>query len=220
MPEDIFLNGDVISFYQECMQGTGNDLISQKHKKISTPTAYCSGGFLAGSVKFSFVVSSHPPVGFLFYLCSLVSEHKARSIKNCKRGLKAVLVFNIQNPQRISFSAMEGAMLCFCWRIPFAWQSYFRHFSYMFIWIWNKICTNHFCIIQMECWVVLVPKQTGRSPSGTQLAFCITAWWWLLSLKRLWGARLALEYTKRWVIKIQTTQSSTLKKKIQKGEMH
>lgn len=96
------------------MQETGNDLISQKHKKISTPTAHCSGGFLAGSVKFGFVVSSHPPLGFLFYLCSLVSEHKARNIKNGKRGLKAVLVFNIQNPQRIVFSATEGAMLCFC----------------------------------------------------------------------------------------------------------
>lgn len=38
---------------QKLMQETENDSIFQKHEKISTPTAKCSGGFLKGLTEFT-----------------------------------------------------------------------------------------------------------------------------------------------------------------------
>lgn len=189
MPEDICRRELWFHSIQELLRETGSDLIFQKYEKISTPTASCSGGILEGSIKLSLVVSSHPPFGFPFYWRSLVSEHKAY-IKNSKRGLKAVLVFNIQDSRRISRSAIRWCILCFRCRITFVWQSYFRHFLNMFI--WNKNLHEPLLHNSKWVWSDSSPKIDSKSPPGPQLACSVTTRRWLLSWRRLWGVLLAL----------------------------
>lgn len=68
---------------QELMQEIENDLIFQKHKKISTPTAKCSGGFLKGFTELSLTeLLSFRRIST--YLCKPRSEHKA-GIKQSER---------------------------------------------------------------------------------------------------------------------------------------
>lgn len=123
------------------MWETGSDFIFPKYKKVSTPTAQCSGGFLKGSVKLD-----HRQKGF-HSLCNLVSEHKA-GIKNSLRELKAALVFDIQNSQRIFFcssmlpSVSAAASHSRGSRISGTLKTCSSGI---------KICMNYFCIIQNEC---------------------------------------------------------------------
>jgi len=184
MPEDIFWMEMWFHSIQGRLRETGSDLIFQKYEKISTPHCLLPGRASQGLYRAQLSGEVTPTFGFPFWR-SLVSEPKAY-IKNSKRGLKAVLFFNIQDSQRISFSAIRWSILCFRCRITFAWQSYFRHFWDMFI--WNK--NLHEPLLHNSQWVLSdsSPKIDSKSPPGPQLAFSITTRWWLLSLRRLWGA--------------------------------
>lgn len=69
---------------QELMQEIETDLIFQKHKKISTPTAKCSGGFLKGFTELSLTeFLSFRRISTLLMQTS-GSEHKA-GIKQSER---------------------------------------------------------------------------------------------------------------------------------------
>lgn len=129
------------------------------------------------------MVSSHPPLGFPFYLCSLVSEHKAY-IKNSK-SIKSSVGFQhseFTEDLIFFFFAVKWCILCFCCRITFIWQSNFRHFLNMFI--WNK--NLHERLLHNSKWVLRdsSPQIDSKSPPGTRthLAFSIITWWWLWSL--------------------------------------
>jgi hypothetical protein len=76
---------------QEVMQETENDLSFQKHKKISTPTAKCSGGFLEGFTELS--LTEFPPFRRISTLLMQTSVQNTKLALNSQRGLKAVLVF-------------------------------------------------------------------------------------------------------------------------------
>lgn len=79
---------------QEVMQETENDLSFQKHKKISTPTAKCSGGFFEGFTELS--LTEFPPFRRISTLLMQTSAQNTKLALNSQRGLKAVLVFDIQ----------------------------------------------------------------------------------------------------------------------------
>lgn len=79
---------------QELMQEIETDLIFQKHKKISTPTAKCSGGVLKGFTELS--LTEFLPFRRISTLLMQTSVQNTKLALNSQRGLKAVLVFDIQ----------------------------------------------------------------------------------------------------------------------------
>lgn len=110
---------------QEVMQETENDLSFQKHKKISTPTAKCSGGFFEGFTELS--LTEFPPFRRISTLLMQTSVQNTKLALNSQRGLKAVLVFDIQIHRG---SHLLQEMLCLLLlpqnHIPVAGD--FRHF--------------------------------------------------------------------------------------------
>lgn len=110
---------------QEVMQETENDLSFQKHEKISTPTAKCSGGFFEGFTELS--LTEFPPFRRISTLLMQTSVQNTKLALNSQRGLKAVLVFDIQI-HRGSHLLQEMLCLLFLPQNHISVAGDFRHF--------------------------------------------------------------------------------------------
>lgn len=110
---------------QKLMQETENDLIFQKHEKISTPTAMCSGGFLKGFTELS--LTEFTPFRRISTLLMQTSSQNTKLALNSQRGLKAVLVFDI-HIHRGSYFLQEMLCLLFLPKNHIHAAVDFRHF--------------------------------------------------------------------------------------------
>lgn len=96
----------VISFYSRMYEGHWERLNVSMGQEKQHPSGLELRRAAPGLRQVSIPVRPPPTPGFLFCGDSLAAEHEA-CIKHRTRELKAVLVLNIQNSQRISFSAIQ-----------------------------------------------------------------------------------------------------------------
>lgn len=148
------LNGDVISLFKTwCRKLRMTWFFMRK----SAPQLLSALEGFSRALQSSAWRSSRPSEGFHCTYANLVSEHKA-GIKQSER-IKSSVGFWHSYSEDLIF-CKKCYVFCFCRRITFMWQWISGTFKTCSSGI--KICTNHFCILWNECWVVLAPKLTAE----------------------------------------------------------
>lgn len=110
---------------------------------------------------------------------NLGSEHKA-GIKQSERIKSSVGFLTFRFTEDL-ICCKKCSVFCFCRRITFPWQAISGTFKTCSSGI--KICTNRFCIIWNECWVMNSSSPTGSSTAWSPVSRLVAARWQVQSLR-------------------------------------